>query len=463
MRQSDDGEEEQSEGQGGEGEASEENGDEQAEGASSEGEDSGEDQEGQEQSADGKGDQTGDYPDNYTDNPEETGEEGTPQPSKGETKGASMAQGSEDFKNLAEALINAVEQGEKADLLDNNTALGGSVEEAVERENGDVQQGERAYNPYSTDLDVFQLVKPSSMGKDNDLDRARQMLEAVREQTGYLRARLGNLFRALEHTDIVHGTRYGDDLSEPFLVDTALSIRAGQEPNRAFYQQDERIDTSLAVSIVIDESSSMLDTVYMRGRTSTLTEVATHAMIAIAEPLDRLGVPVMATGFRNGNRYASHHGYVGSTAPDDDYYNKGYTRNESHVTDVFKTFDERFHEVMWRFANTRGSGGTPMADGIQVALDALNYRDEGHRVMFVLTDGCPSGNYDVIQWQLRVAKEAGIHIIGVGLGSGAKYVKDLFPDYVYSDSFDEFPSLLLEKLNSLVDMSASKRGQRIAV
>ena len=296
------------------------------------------------------------YPDTYTDNPNETGKEGKPQPSKGESKGASMAQGSDDFQNLAEAIMDAVEQGEKADILDNNSALGGSVEEAVERENGDVQQGERAYKPYSTDLDVFQVVKPSHMGKDSDQDRARQMLEAVREQTGYLRARLGNLFRALEHTDIVHGTRYGDDLSEPFLVDTALSIRAGQEPTRAFYQQDERIDTSLAVSIVIDESSSMLDTVYMRGRASTLTEVATHAMIAITEPLDRLGVPVMATGFRNGNRYHNHHN-AGSTAPQEDHYNKNYTRSDSHVTDVFKTFDERFHEVMWRFANTRGTGG----------------------------------------------------------------------------------------------------------
>ena len=51
----------------------------------------------------------------------------------------------------------------------------------------------------------------------------------------------------------------------------------------------------------------------------------------------------------------------------------------------------------------------------------------------------------------------------MGLGSGARYVEDLFPDYVYSDDFDEFPSLLLEKLNGLVDVSASKRGQRIAV
>ena len=118
---------------------------------------------------------------------------------------------------------------------------------------------------------------------------------------------------------------------------------------------------------------------------------------------------------------------------------------------------------MWRFANTRGTGGTPMADGMQFGLDSLNYRNEGHRVMFVVTDGCPSGNIDVINWQLRIAKEAGVHIIGVGLGEPAKFVRNLFPDHVWSVDFNEFPTLLLNKLNALIDSTASKRGQRMAL
>jgi hypothetical protein len=100
---------------------------------------------------------------------------------------------------------------------------------------------------------------------------------------------------------------------------------------------------------------------------------------------------------------------------------------------------------------------------MQFGLDSLNYRNEGHRVMFVVTDGCPSGNQDVIEWQLRIAKEAGIHVIGVGLGHGAKYVTQLFPDHVWSANFNEFPTLLLDKLNALIDRTASNRGKRMEV
>lgn len=102
-----------------------------------------------------------------------------------------------------------------------------------------------------------------------------------------------------------------------------------------------------------------------------------------------------------------------------------------------------------------------MADGIEFALRHMEVRSEPHRFIFVITDGQPNGGHlPVIKRQLRLAKAAEIHVIGVGLGSSAQYVKGLFPDYVYSSKVSEVPKMLLEKMNSLMDMRISSGGIR---
>ena len=175
-------------------------------------------------------------------------------------------------------------------------------------------------------------------------------------------------------------------------------------------------------------------------------------MLAITEPLDSLGCATMALGFRDGR---------GSDYPDADHADEGdYHRFNGVHIDVFKAFGERFSTVKWRFANTRATGGTPMSDGMQYGLDSLNNRKEGHRILFVITDGCPNyGHEEVMARQTRLAKEAGIHVIGVGLGRGAEYVKHVFPDHVWAASLSDIPRLLVKKLNKIMDFRASKRGR----
>jgi len=63
--------------------------------------------------------------------------------------------------------------------------------------------------------------------------------------------------------------------------------------------------------------------------------------------------------------------------------------------------------------------------------------------------------------QIRLANEAGIHVVGVGVGSGTRYVKSLFPDSVQSDDFSQIPKMLVAKLNQIFDVRASKRGRRM--
>lgn len=288
------------------------------------------------------------------------------------------------------------------------------------------------------------FVEPSGKGRDHDAAQADKLYESVRVESCFLRSRLRQIIRAMEMTSVVHGTPKGRRLSGRFLVDSKVTIMSGDMPRRAYKQTDEQIDTSLAAAVVLDQSGSMLG----------LLKGATQVLCAITEPLDALGCPVQVSGFRDGR-------YYGGDA--DGLASGRYHRTESITHDVFKAFHEPLRAVRWRFANTRATGGTPMADGVQFGLDALSSRKEGHRLLFVVTDGQPNGGHlPIIRRQLRLAKEAGIHVVGVGIGHGAKYVQKVFPDSVWTDKISDMPQALIAKLNQIIDTRASKRGVRYA-
>ena len=389
-----------------------------------------------------------------TDQDGDTGSEQNPDGSKGtgghhHDKGDAPA-----WDDLANDVLAAANQD--TGLLDNNQALGQSVAEDTEREQaheGGLKTGEQAWRPYDPSLDEVITVGPSSKGAQaQDATKAERLFASVRGEASFLRARLGRIMRAMEMTSVSHGWRKGRQLSERFLTDSKAALKAGQPPKRAYKQTDETIDTSFAAFVSVDESSSI---------TKEQLQLFSQCMMAIVEPLDALGCPTMVAGWRDG-QYGYGHGAYNPDASVAKEDRDGFHRYGGIVHDIFKGWHEPFRSVKWRFANTRSTGGTPMSDGIQFGLDALSYRNEAHRVLFVITDGCPNGDHvAVMQRQLRLAKETGIHVIGVGIGSGASYVSGTFPDHVYSATMSEMPALLIGKLNELVDMRAAGRGKRM--
>jgi hypothetical protein len=336
-----------------------------------------------------------------------------------------------------------------AGLKDNNSALEAAVgqeNKEEQRVEGGVKGGETAWSPFDQGIDQYLMVEPSRRGKDHDREQAERLYASVKDEASYLRSRLRSIVKALEMVSVVHGTRRGRRLSSRFLVDSKVSLMGKNNPQRAYKQTDAEIDTSFAAAVVIDESGSM----------SGCLQDATKVLCAIAEPLDSLGCPVQVSGFRDG-------GWYDSPNASDEKNRDQFHRFNGIVHDIFKAFDEPLRSVKWRFANTRATGGTPMADGVQFGLDGLSVRNEGHRILFVITDGQPnSGHKQIIRRQIRLAKAAGIHVIGVGLGYGAEYVKDVFPDSVWSRNIADMPKALIAKLNELVDVKAAGRGKRMA-
>jgi len=348
-----------------------------------------------------------------------------------------------DWSELANQAMGDIESGKETGVQDSSSALQDGFADAKNKEDKDVKDDEAVWKPYNPSLDEIEFVCPSSKGKEHDRQQASYIIKSVKEEAAYFRARLRSVIKSIEMTSTFHGVPKGRRLSNRFLVDSKISLKANQAPSKAYYKKGQRIDMTIAAAIVIDESYSM----------KSLLVDAAKMMTAITEPLDSLGCATMACGFRNG-----HHRY--STIEDaelDMYHRWGPIR-----IDIFKAWHERFKVIQWRFANTLATGSTPMADGVEYALQGLSLRDEAHRFMFVITDGCPdSGHEPIIKRQIRQAKDAGIHIIGVGVGSGAQYVKGLFDDYVYSNKIKEIPKMLIAKLNELADIRGGRRGKRV--
>ena len=362
----------------------------------------------------------------------------------------------EDFQNLGgthdlgqdpdSALFGSQEilDGDENDgLMTHQTALTEALEGLEEVEQKDVKGDERLWNPVDLSRDEARVVH--SNHKEFDTKKANEMLAEVRPAVTYLRARLRTILKAQEMTDVTHGVRRGRRMSQRTFVDTVVDLESGCMPTRAYQVRGAQLDTSFAVAVCLDQSSSMQDV--------GVTKVA-QTMMVMVDSIDSVGGKTMAFGFRDG-----------ASNPDYDIYTHGvenFHRVHGIRYDIFKTWEENFANVKWRFAHTHADGWTPMADGVQYGLAALNERREAHRILTVITDGNPTPPHDqVIQRQLRLAKAAGVHVIGIGIGKEAHYVQTLFPDYVWAASIDEMPQPLLKKLNELCDFTGRFRGRRV--
>lgn len=404
----------------------------------------------------GQGSGSGQQPGAAGDKPGQGTDGGSPSGSRGVSDGSGTSTSDEagngagghrfDPGQVAQSYLNAAANGVRTGLKDGASALESAVNGAKDREDRDCKKDEAPYRPYTTDDDKVAPAKPTKSGVAADRAMVDELTKSVRRECAFLRARLRSVFRALEEVETVHGVRRGASLSDRTLVDSAASLRAGRAPDRAYQRTGDRVDNSLAAVVVLDQSGSM-----GWGGTDKLTN-AVKGVVAIVDPLDALGCAVEAVGFRDGK-------YIPPTC---DYSH----RHSAVKIDVFKAFGERFSGVKHRFAAARAGGGTPMADGLQYALNALNARREGHRVVFVVTDGEPNGGHGpVIRRQIRLAREAGVHVIGVGIGREAVYVTGTFDDAVYVEDIAALPGALIRKLNDIVDTRRVKvagRNRRIA-
>ncbi len=307
--------------------------------------------------------------------------------------------------------------------------------EALAQESyGSCEVGEQPWSPLCPDLDSVRFAPRASNKR-----RIHQIRKGLRREIAYLKSKLRSKFLLARRREVIHGVSQGQGLSERRLVNSMLELRSGRRPTRPDWQNVRKLDCTLATAVVLDQSGSMA---------GPLRNAAIRGAVAIADPLDSLGSPCLVVGPMPGSYNIEAPG-----VPKKRFFHR---RNGVHI-DVFKNWDERFSRCCERFGSLRAGGKTPLSDGIQYALRGLSDRTERFRVVLVITDGLPD-RPQVVRRQIRLAAEAGVHIVGIGIGGGATAVQTLFPLHVYVEYLPDLPIHLIKILDSIM---FPRRGDRI--
>lgn len=370
-------------------------------------------------------------------------QEGGDAQQEGGTTGGSGAGDEQDamtVEEVAASIVNALEDGENSGIKTHNEALDAIVEAEAEKEAASLLPGEKRWNPWNPDGDVVANAAEGSRSA------ATALRNKARKNGASLKTMLRRKFLADRSTRRFHGVKRGRGLSDRRLVDSAVEMAANVTPTRPDYQDLPSRDCSLAAAIIIDQSGSM----------HSRRQEAAIAMLALADGLDGVGAPVLCAGFRD---IWGHGGYETPDTPNMTRGDVGhFHRNSAIGIDVFKGWEEPLRNCAVRFPSVMATGGTPMADGVQFGMQALSDRPERHRVLFVLTDGEP--DYDhvgVMRRQIRLAREAGIEVVGIGIDSGCYGVTRTFDVGVAVENLNDLPKSILTILDDIVFPSKAKR------
>lgn len=283
----------------------------------------------------------------------------------------------------------------------------------------ELQKGEARWNPSSVTDDKIVVVPAGN--KDATANR----IEAIRQVVGALRAQLRVLFISQRVPGRVDGLPKGKTISSRFLAETAAMLRAKEIPTRAFRQNFPVQKQDVAIALCTDESGSMY----------SVRELLLQAFVAIAESMSVLGQSLFAFGIRDGSSR--------QRSPD----REGSHRSHPVEYAIYQKWRDPFPVVLSRFDSMKPDGSTPLGDGVHFGVEILRPRPETFRLLFVLTDGEPNhGHAPVIRHECRLAKQAGIRVIGVGIGTDTPSIPKLFDDHVLIPDIRDLPTKLMGKL-----------------
>jgi len=147
-----------------------------------------------------------------------------------------------------------------------------------------------------------------------------------------------------------------------------------------FIREDEGIDLNAAVSIVIDRSGSMSQTIG-------------HAVQAAVATMLAFDVPGLKTQV--------------SVFP-------WYQAGDEGVA-VVKRWEESPRTLAARIASLTTDGGTPMAEAILFAASDVIRREETLKIVLVVTDGDPN-DMGATRYIIDRARADGITVVGLGIG-----------------------------------------------
>lgn len=283
------------------------------------------------------------------------------------------------------------------------------------------EKGEAPWNPHPSVNDQLVYVTGS------DFSKVSQAYQEALKCINPLRSRFQALLERMSYTETFHGVEKGEGISEEMIIETSIALMSGKTPMEAFYHIHEGIHFEPAIAVCLDGSDSMTGN----------EMIMMAATLAILEPLDALGAKTLLfkiaqSGYQSMNVSFPYH------------------RSHSVAYEVFKTWDEDIRSQRGRLGMIEVNGSTPLADGMQFGIQALNDRTETPKIMFVLTDGEPNyGTEKVVRYLDRSARTMGIQVIAVGIGPHTRRIPQIFKEYIIIKDFDTLAAALIKKLSEV--------------
>lgn len=239
--------------------------------------------------------------------------------------------------------------------------------------------------------------------------------ERVAPQVAAMRSRLSGVLRARAQRRLT-----GDHERGTLDAGSLYGLRLGER--RVFSQPAPVEEVDTAVFVLVDMSASMRQ---RQPRSSLST--AEHAQlmtIALVEALCALGVPVEVFGFT--------HEPTGQSMVDREECDRDvYTRFMPARYFAFKEYGEPLRRCRARLTEIAGLYENVDGDAVLWAARRLAVRSEARKLLFVLSDGLPSGGAFSAEGQRRhlgdvVRRVAASGIEVCGIGAGTECVRDFY-------------------------------------
>jgi cobaltochelatase CobT len=328
--------------------------------------------------------------------------------------------------------------------------LDASVQEFLAEDFNKSQGGMGQYRTFSTAEDGLLLpgkVLECSTGarfpypKMNQVDGKERYARSVRgmgSKIGGMTRKLERALAAKARVDWEGGKRRGK-------LDRRNLTKVMDGSRNVFRQRmdTEAIDT--AVHLLVDLSGSMQNRVML----------AQETCIMLAEAMDRCGIPIEVSGFRDFDFSRE----MKMALPVGAYAAGNFIRSEAVRLIVFKTMEERLQRARARMGNicTQVDGSTPDGPAILLAWDSLKKSGAKRKVLMTMTDGgsgwttrgdgrCYEYTRDAIQ---KVTDEGG-EVLGIGIQSG--HGASMYPKWVTVNDIKDLSGNVISMMaKALVD------------